>query len=323
MLCALALGMPFAAHAYQEYGVSNGRTTILLKWNQLPVHYYIENRSIAGVSAAQLQTAVAAAFATWQGVSTATLSSQFAGYTSAIPTDDDGLSTIGFLDGPEEPDVLGATDWLIDDQTGAIVESDIFFNTDVPWSVSASGQANQFDLQSIALHEIGHFWGLGHSALGETTQVSGGRKVTAIGAIMFPIALSPGNIKGRNLQPDDIAGISHLYSTSVFKAETGSVTGRVTKNGQPVFGAHVVAFSPSGGTMIGNFTDDNGNFTIAGLAPGPVVLRVEPIDDADLDSFFDDPSLVDVNFKITYNSSMIVVPTGGSSPSVVVKVTPK
>jgi hypothetical protein len=322
-LCIATVALSPGVEAYQQYSVQSGSTVVPLRWNRLPVQYYIENVAASGISAAQLQSAVDRAFTTWHNVSTAGVSAQFVGYTSAAPFEDDGQVVIGFLNEPDQQDVLGATDYLIDDRTGAIVESDIFFNSAFPWSVAASGEANRFDLESIALHEIGHLWGLGHSALGETQQVTGGRQVIAAGAVMFPIAFSPGNVKQRVLQPDDIAGISDLYPAGGFQSETGSVTGVVTKGGKNVFGAHVVAFSPSGGAMVGNFTNEDGSFIIAGLKPGLVVLRVEPVDDADLDSFFDHPSTVDINFKITYSNRLAVVPSGGASAKVQIQVAPK
>ncbi len=326
LFCAIAVGTPVGGHAYQHYGVKVDNKIVRLKWNRMPVQYYIRNTGVAGVSASQLQAAVDAAFTTWHDVQTAAVSAQFAGYTTAQPTDDDGLSVLGFLSNPQEPDVLGSTNWLIDDTTGEIIESDIFFNSapTIPWSVASNGETGRFDLQSIATHEIGHLWGLGHSALGETEQVTGGRRVIAKGSVMFPIAFSPGNTLDRVLQPDDVAGISDLYPAGDFQSETGSVTGQVTKNGKGVFGAHVLAFSPSAGTLVGNFTQDsNGAFTISGLAPGPVILRAEPVDDADLDSFFDDPSKVDVNFTIAYYDRFAIVPAGGSTPQVRIQVTPK
>ena len=45
--------------------------------------------------------------------------------------------------------------------------SDIFLNATFDWSVAPSGTSGRFDVQSILTHELGHFHGLGHSALGE------------------------------------------------------------------------------------------------------------------------------------------------------------
>ena len=71
------------------------------------------------------------------------------------------------------------------------------------------------------------------------------------------------------------------------------------------FGAHVVAFDPATGALIAAFTlNNNGEFQIAGLAPGPHVIRVEPLDDADVDSFFSRPSAIDVGFLVTFHDRL-------------------
>ena len=49
---------------------------------------------------------------------------------------------------------------------------------------------------------------------------------------MFPLAFGPGNVLHRALRPDDIAGVSDLYPEGGFEDDTGSISGRVTKNGQ-------------------------------------------------------------------------------------------
>ena len=67
---------------------------------------------------------------------------------------------------------------------------------------------------------------------------------------MFPIAFASGTIAGRTLKADDIAGISDLYPDGGFTASTGSISGTVTKDGQPIFGAHIVAFDPATGSMV-------------------------------------------------------------------------
>jgi hypothetical protein len=331
LVMAMTAALSVTGYAYQEYGVTVGSRTVMLKWQNLPVDYWVTNGSVPGVTNDQLQAAVQRAFATWQNVPTASLSAQFAGATTALPFNlngyevYDGMTVVGFVDlggQPDAADVLGETGYWLDMRSGAIIESDIVLNSAFPWTVASNGEANHYDLESIALHEIGHLWGLGHSALGETEQVGSGRRVIAKGSVMFPIAFSPGTTD-RVLQADDIAGISDLYPTTRFRTETGSVNGTVKMNGSPVYGAHVVAFNPQDGKMVGGFTDSNGLFLISGLSPGPVYLRVEPLDDADLDSFFDDTASVDVNFRITYYNQWAIVGAGGATPLFTIQVTPK
>ena len=88
---------------------------------------------------------------------------------------------------------------------------------------------------------------------------------------MFPIAFSSGSLN-RTPRADDIAGISDIYGNETFRNSTGSISGRVTKNGAGVMGAHVVAFNPATGKLVAGFTlSADGAFVIAGLDPGPQV----------------------------------------------------
>ncbi|KAH6803323.1 hypothetical protein C2S51_034769 [Perilla frutescens var. frutescens] len=67
------------------------------------------------------------------------------------------------------------------------------YDADERWSIGAV--ANAFDLETVALHEIGHLLGLGHSSVEAAIMFSG------IGAAQI-----------KNLHPDDIQGIRALYN---------------------------------------------------------------------------------------------------------------
>jgi len=324
IVAGLVLGHARPVLAYLKFGVSIGGRPVTLRWTQTPVRYFVTNQGGPGVGATELQDAVGRAFATWQAVPTSAITYQFAGATAALPGRDDGVSTLGFQSRPDMDRVLAATSFLVDASTGALLESDIFFNSAFAWSVAPAGESNRYDLESIALHEIGHLSGLAHSALGETElREGGGRRVLAAEAVMFPIAFAAGTIAARTLKADDIAGISDLYPDGDF-AQLGSISGQVTKDGQPIFGAHVVAFDVATGSMVGGFTlNAQGQFSIAGVSAGPHVVRVEPIDDADLDSFFDTSRTVDVDFRVAFFDRVVVVPRGGDSGQVTVKVVRK
>jgi Carboxypeptidase regulatory-like domain/Matrixin len=314
------------AFAYLEFGTRVNGRQVTLKWAQTPVRYFVSSRStVPGVSVDDFQAAVGRAFAQWQAVPTSAIAYQFAGLTAGLPGEEDGLSTLGFRNRPELDRVLASTNFLVDISSGTLLESDIFFNSSFSWSTAPAGELGRFDLESIALHEIGHLSGLGHSALGETElREGGGRRVLGAEAVMFPIAFGSGTIAGRTLKADDIAGISDLYPDGAFTASTGSISGTVTKDGQPIFGAHVVAFNPATGSMVATFSlNAQGQFSINGLSPGPYVVRVEPLDDAEIDSFFDASLAVDIDFKVSFLDRLVVVAPGGDRGGVAANVSRK
>ena len=318
-----ALAWSVDTAAYLKLGTRQGGRLITLKFNTLPVRYFVTNRDVPGVNATQLRDAVGRAFSSWAATPNVRLSSEFVGFTGANPQSGDGASVLGFTTRADLDRVLGSTSFTLDTVSGEIIESDIFFNSLFTWSAASAGEPGRQDIESIALHEVGHMLGLGHSMLGETELIGTGRRVIAAEAVMFPIAFSAGAIN-RTPRVDDMAGIADIYGTDVFRSSTGSIAGRVTKNGTGVLGAHIVAFSPGSGRLIGGFSlAQDGAFVIGGLDPGTYVLRVEPLDDGDATSFLESSLTIDADFKPAFYERLVTVPRGGTSRSVELKVVPK
>jgi hypothetical protein len=312
-----------AADAYLKLGTRIGSGIANLRFSRFPIRYFVTNRDVPGVTAPQLQQAVERGFASWAAVPNTGLSAQFVGFTAATPANGDNANLIGFTSRPDLDRVLGSTSFTVDTVTGEILEADIFLNSTFSWSVAAGGEPGRQDVESIALHEIGHLHGLGHSMLGETELIAGGRRVLGAEAVMFPIAFSSGGIN-RTPRADDIAGISDIYGNDEFRRTTGSISGRVTKNGTGIVGAHVVAFNPTTGKMVATFTlSEDGAFVIAGLEPGLHVVRVEPLDDADTASFLDTSFKVDADFKVAFYNRVVTVPRGGTARNVDITVVGK
>ena len=91
---------------------------------------------------------------------------------------------------------LAQATWWFYSSTGEIFEADMVFNTNHVWSTLPQTPAGAFDVETVALHEFGHWLSLGHSSVYE--------------AVMWP------SYKGtqRTLHTDDIAGITYIYGAA-------------------------------------------------------------------------------------------------------------
>lgn len=171
----------------------------LLQWrNNLPVSYAINPTNPDGLPETFVTSAISAGAEEWDSWTGTEMFEDEYGvdYTRAYGVQD-YVNTIAWSDYPTEG-VIGVTTVWYNPATKTIVEFDVMFDTDWRWGDAEKSSA-VMDLQNIATHELGHGVGLGD--LYETTCI----KETMYGYS------TEGEIKKRDLEAGDIAGIKELY----------------------------------------------------------------------------------------------------------------
>lgn len=109
----------------------------------------------------------------------------------------DRMNLVAFVesDWQEQPSQIAVTYTYYVDATGKILEDDIVMNAeDYTWTTGDAAVLT--DVESIAAHEIGHAFGVGHSEFADAT--------------MFASA-GVGETMKRSLSDDDMAAVQHLY----------------------------------------------------------------------------------------------------------------
>ena len=180
------------------------------RWFKSPVEYRVfSHASINGVTdfTQNVLPGVQNAFSSWTQATCTSWNTQYQGPFSlptgtAAVTAADRLNTVVWLGGSNwryGSATLGLTTLAFLTGSGEILDADMEMNNNVLWSTQANGTANAYDMQSVVLHEAGHFLGLDH------TPGSGG-------AVMFP-TIPKGTVK-RTLATVDTNDVCSVYPKS-------------------------------------------------------------------------------------------------------------
>ncbi len=254
-------------------------STSLVRWLSSPVwRINPSNSNVVGTS--DPTSVIVASFNAWRSAPNVNAivsgTSQGANSSSTTASNNDGVNLICFKCTSDSfgsgGDTLAVTAMSFD-STGKMLDADILFNpadTFLTSGASCPSGKTCADLQTVATHEIGHFFGLDHSG------------VTS--AVMFPFApdLQP------NLGADDVAAISNTYPASSPSVATGSISGKISNSSSAgVCGVHVFADSntltptypsPVRKTPVGTLTRADGTYTITGLLPDSYTVTAESLD---------------------------------------------
>ncbi|HMC29987.1 MAG TPA: matrixin family metalloprotease [Candidatus Angelobacter sp.] len=293
VVIALALEFAIPASSYLNELTRSGATAVPSRWDfqAFPVTWNLNPASGSNITGSQTVTSIMqAAFNTWTTAPNATLLAT-RGADSSVSAESSSPSNINLVcfvctdaDFAKDSEALAVTITTTANAAGEsdghggmtqfagqIIKADIIFNTTPKYSTDGTGAAGAQDLQTVATHEVGHFFGLDHSGV--------------VGAVMFPFAA---NLKP-TLSYDDVAGISTVYPKSAPDVATGTISGTVqmANSGAAIFGAHVYAESISSAlafpstirkSPIGTLTSPGGNYSIQGVPPDSYVVTAEPLD---------------------------------------------
>lgn len=180
---------------------------------QIPVPFYINPNTPDVVDE---ETAVLAAFATWENVPCAYMRYVYRGKTWRTGPALDGYNVVSW---GRTGGALAVTYYWSFTQTKEMIEFDIVF--DDFWLWGTHGEPNRFDVRNIATHEAGHTLVLDDLYGPNDTEKT-----------MYGYA-ALGEVKKRTLHPDDIAGICSIYPQPVTPTPTPTWTPTATPTETP------------------------------------------------------------------------------------------
>ena len=208
-------------------------------------------------------------------------------------SDTDGINTIGFssyegfVDGWFSG--FARSIWQDGKRVGCDIEISPYYFERSPVDDPEAERRSVPDLYGIMTHEMGHCFGLAHTAmnpmwLGQPGPPEWEPGVLPEGIAAFqphPIMSYGSGFRSPDLTPDDIHAVTLAYPAPGFFASRGAIGGRVVfPNGDPVPFAYVQTVDYPGSTAAfgpGAFADRRGQFMLEGMRPGPLHVWVRPL----------------------------------------------
>lgn len=241
----------------------------------MPIKWSTTAAGSADSTFAEMFSAINHSFGRWENVSFANIRFSYQGNVTSY-VGNDGVNLVAFDENGSllamGPSTLATTQFFISVSTGRLLDADIIFNGK---SFTFSTTGNNYDIESIATHEIGHLIGLDHAIIGTETD-------TASRPTMTPYY---SGLDGRTLEQDDRAGVGVIYPGTIFLT-TGNISGNI-RNEHEIFGAYVAALNASTnkpviavftGYHTGKGIEGEGDYQMLGLETGVYTLKVTPMD---------------------------------------------
>jgi hypothetical protein len=158
-------GRIFLAGLLLAAGAASAYVLMGVKWPTGSAMGFAVNTASAKVSG-QLGSVLNAA-SSWSGLNPAGFRMTYQGATTIVGYQRDSANTISWQDQGASSTLATTYTWY---SGGTILENDIVFNDAQPWSTSGG----DYDVETVALHEMGHVVGLDHSAMGIMQAYYGG-----------------------------------------------------------------------------------------------------------------------------------------------------